>query len=90
LAAQDRRFRAWAGTVGVECGPLAEDESDDMIAELDAIVARLYGLSEANVRHLFETFHEGWDYEDRLGHVLHHYATWEGAGEAGVYRQPGR
>jgi hypothetical protein len=34
-----------------------------MIDEFDAHVARLYGLSEPQLVHLFETFHEGWDHE---------------------------
>ena len=33
-----------------------------MIHELDAVVAHLYGLNEAQLVHIFETFHEGWDY----------------------------
>ncbi len=45
-------------------------EKDDLIAELDAAVALLYGLDEADVRVIFETFHVGWDYEPRLDAVL--------------------
>jgi hypothetical protein len=73
LAALDKRFAAWAKAVGVECGPLAEDDKADKIAELDAVVARLYGLSEPQLIHIFETFHEGWDYHDRLDAVLKHF-----------------
>lgn len=47
-----------------------------MIAELDAVVALLYGLSEEQLAHIFETFHEGWDYELRLKAVLKHFHTW--------------
>lgn len=43
-----------------------------MIAELDAAVSLLYGLEEAEVRHIFETFHVGWDYSARLDAVLTH------------------
>ncbi|MFC7114032.1 hypothetical protein ACFQH2_02260 [Natronoarchaeum sp. GCM10025703] len=25
---------------------------------------------------IFETFHNGWDYEERLEHVLDYYASW--------------
>jgi hypothetical protein len=25
---------------------------------------------------IFETFHEGWDYEERLNTVLDYYASW--------------
>ena len=44
-----------------------------MIHELDAVVARLYGLNEDQLTHIFETFHEGWDYRHRLVGVLRHF-----------------
>jgi len=77
LAAPDDRFTNWAKKVGVEHGPLAGGEKQDMIDELDAVVARLYGLTEPQLAHLFETFHEGWDYEPRLQAVLKHFAGWD-------------
>jgi hypothetical protein len=73
LAAPDERFADWAAKVGVDHGPLAPDVKQDMIDELDAVVARLYGLDAAQLTHLFETFHEGWDYAPRLAAVLAHY-----------------
>lgn len=73
LAAPDERFAEWAKAVGVRHGKLPEDEKQDMIAELDALAARLYGLSEPQLVHVFETFHEGWDYEPRLKAVLKHF-----------------
>jgi hypothetical protein len=76
LACTDKRFATWAKTVGVECGPLQDGEKQDMIAELDAIVAHLYGLNEKQLVHIFETFHEGWDYEPRLQIVLKHFRVW--------------
>jgi hypothetical protein len=78
LASPDERFAEWAEKVGVECGPLPPDERQDMIDELDAVVAHLYGLSEPQLTHIFETFHEGWDYEERLRAVLKHFRKWSG------------
>jgi len=78
LACPDERFATWAKAVGVDCGKLPEDEKQDMIAELDAVVAHLYGLTEAQLIHIFETFHEGWDYETRLKAVLRHFRAWKG------------
>jgi hypothetical protein len=77
LASPDKRFADWAKAVGVTCGKLPEDEKQDMIAELDAVAARLYGLSEVQLVHIFETFHEGWDYEIRLKVALRHFKAWE-------------
>lgn len=73
LAAPDDRFADWAAQVGVEHGPLPPDVKQDMIDELDAVVARLYGLDEDQLTHLFETFHEGWDYAPRLAAVRAHF-----------------
>jgi len=78
LACPDERFAEWAEAVGVECVPLHPDEKDRMIYELDAVVAHLYGLSEAHLRHIFETFHEGWDCAERLEGVLRYFHEWEG------------
>jgi hypothetical protein len=44
-----------------------------MIAELDAVVALLCGLTEEQLAHILETFHEGWNYEPRMQAVLKHY-----------------
>jgi hypothetical protein len=73
LASPDKRFAAWAKAVGVDYGALQDGEKQDMIAELDAVVAHLYGLTEKQLGHIFETFHEGWDYETRLSAVLRHF-----------------
>lgn len=69
LACPDIRFAEWAQTVGVVYGPLNNDEKADMIHELDALVAHLYGLSETQLVHIFET-HGGFEYQIRLDSVL--------------------
>ena len=73
LAVPDHRFADWADSVGVDHGPLPDDTKQDVIHELDAIVAHLYGLSEKHLTHIFETFHEGWDYDARLKSTLAHF-----------------
>jgi hypothetical protein len=78
LAAPDNRFAKWAKAVGVDCGPLPDAEKQDHIHELDAVVAHLYGLEEKHLIHIFETFHEGWDYNERLQETLKHYRRWKG------------
>lgn len=76
LAATEKRFSRWAEAVGVECGRLDDDEKEDMIHELDAVAAHLYGLSEKQLVHIYETFHEGWEFGGRLESVLKHYLDW--------------
>jgi len=79
LAAEDEQFTDWAAVVGVPIGTLIEKGArDDAIAELDALVSHAYGLDRNQVKHIFETFHRGWDYQDRLEKVLHHFDNWEG------------
>ena len=74
LAAVDDRFSEWAAAVGVPVGS-ANDEptKSELICELDACVARLYGLDEDDLAVIYDTFHEGTDYSDRLASVLAHF-----------------
>lgn len=74
LAAPDERYASWAKAVGVEIGGFEGEARDDAIAELDALVAHLYGLGESDVRLIFETFHTGWDYRAGLEAVLAHFS----------------
>jgi len=76
LAAADDRYKEWAAAVGVEPGSVeSEQNRADMIAQNDALVSRLYGLSEEDVRHIFETFHAGGNYSGRLSCVLDHFRS---------------
>ena len=77
MAAVDDRFAAWAQAVGVPCGPLDAVVKQDHLHELDAVVAHLYGLTERQLVHIFETFHEGWDYADGLEATLKHFKKWK-------------
>lgn len=78
LAAVDDRYTDWAKSVGVPVGSVtSENEKVDLIAELDALVSILYGLSEEQVCQVFSTFHRGWNYSERVEQVLAHYARWQ-------------
>lgn len=78
LAAVDERYADWAAEVGVPVGSVkSPEEKEDLIAELDALVALLYGLTADQVEHVFATFHYGWDYQPRLEAVLAHYSHWK-------------
>lgn len=78
----DDRFAEWGAAVGVRPSPLAADEKDDLIHQLDAAVALLYGLSERDLAHVFETFHVGWDYQARLDATLRQYRAFAARGGA--------
>jgi len=78
LAAVDGRYEAWAAEVGVEVGTAnAEPAKAELVAELDALVSLLYGLTQEQVEHVFATFHRGWDYAARLERVLAYYEQWK-------------
>ncbi|EPR77225.1 hypothetical protein ADILRU_0428 [Leifsonia rubra CMS 76R] len=78
IAAIDDRFDEWASLVGVPVGGVAEPSAlQALVAELDALVALLYGLNEEQTEHIFRTFHRGWDYRPRLENVLEYYAQWK-------------
>lgn len=42
----------------MECGPLTEAKRDDMRAEIDALVARAYGLTADELSFVFTDFTE--------------------------------
>lgn len=76
LGAVDGRFAEWASAVAVPAGSVASSDRLDLEAELDALVALLYGLTREQVVVLFAGFHRGWNYMDRLARVVAHYERW--------------
>jgi hypothetical protein len=76
LSSIDERYADWADAVGVEYGPLDEETKQQKIYELDAVVAHLYSLTREHVKVIFETFHDGWEHEERLERVLDYYQSW--------------
>ncbi|HET6498054.1 MAG TPA: hypothetical protein VFH17_03265, partial [Coriobacteriia bacterium] len=95
LAAVDERYVDWLVSVEREVGasigtPTRLDDSERFarIAELDALVSLLFGLTTDDLRIVFETFHRGWDFETRLEAVLANYARWESkAGDLGHLKE---
>jgi hypothetical protein len=77
LAARDERYAGWADTVGVEWGSLGGCEEMELVRELDAVVAHLFGLSREDLAVVFETFHRNWDHEERLEDVLERFESWD-------------
>ena len=73
LSAVDSRYAEWARAVGVNVGSVTSAAKRDAhLAELDAAVAAAYGLSQSDVKHIFDTFHRNGDYRDRCAAVLSH------------------
>lgn len=78
LAAVDERYAPWAAEVGVPVGSVRDEATkQNLVYELDACVAHLYGLDESDLAVIYETFHEGADYSERHAAVLEHFRRWE-------------
>ena len=74
LAAVDDRYAGWAAEVGVGVGTVTDKATrEDLICELDACVAHLYGLDEEDLAVIYETFHTGADYSERRERVVEHF-----------------
>ena len=58
LSCVDERFAEFAVEAGVECGPLTHAQRSDVRAEIDALVARAYDLTEDELRFIFTDFTE--------------------------------
>jgi len=81
LAAVDDRFSEWAAEVGVPVGSATDPAiKQDLIHELDACVAHLYGLDEHDLAVIYETFdHKDPNrYAERHAEVLKHFKRWHG------------
>ena len=58
LSSIDEEFTEFAKEAEVEWGPLTDAQRSDMRAEIDALVARAYGLTEDQLRFIFTDFTE--------------------------------
>ena len=77
LAAVDDRYGSWAEAVGVPVGSVTtQAEKDDLIAELDAVVAHLYGLNAEDLEVIWDTFHTTVDHLPSLDKVLGYHEDW--------------
>jgi hypothetical protein len=56
LSCPDERFAEFAATTGVEVGPLTADERAALRADIDALVARAYGLTAGELEVVFADF----------------------------------
>jgi hypothetical protein len=77
LAAVDDRYASWAEAVGVPVGSVTtQTEKDDLVAELDAVVAHLYGLDADDLEVIWDTFHTTVNRLPSLDKVLGFHETW--------------
>jgi hypothetical protein len=56
LSCPDERFAEFAEATGVECGPLDDGERAALRAEIDARVARIWGLTDEELEIVFSDF----------------------------------
>ena len=73
----DDRYASWAEAVGVPVGSVTtQAEKDELIAELDAVVAHLYGLDAEDLEVIWDTFHPTVDHLPSLDKVLGYHEAW--------------
>ncbi len=58
LSCLDQRYEDFAERAGVDCGPVDLDEAQALEAEIEALVARAYGLSEGDLVEVLKDFNE--------------------------------
>ncbi|MFE2390547.1 Eco57I restriction-modification methylase domain-containing protein [Streptomyces althioticus] len=63
LSCRTPEFEELAEVMGVECGPLEKEKERDLRAEIDAQVARLYGLSASQLDLILSDFRQSADAE---------------------------
>ena len=73
LAAIDKRYAEWANGCNVKYGSISAKNQLTTIINLEARIARLYGLDQEDVTFIYQTFHTGWDYRPELEAVLAHF-----------------
>jgi len=80
LAAVDDRYASWAEAVGVPvASATTQADKDALVAELDAVVAHLYGLDAEDLQVIWKTFYEKIprnDYRPSLDKVLSYHEDW--------------
>jgi hypothetical protein len=77
LTCVDERYTKWASYFDQEIGIVEAQEKDELIVELDALVAVLYGLSHEQVEYIFKNFHRGADFSSRSSRVKFFFDEWE-------------
>jgi hypothetical protein len=74
LASIDARFAKFATSCGVSLGLLAGEAKEDAIAEIDALVASMYGLAADDLETIFADFTYDAVPEERRNAVRQHFA----------------
>ncbi|AXV09964.1 hypothetical protein DVS28_b0194 (plasmid) [Euzebya pacifica] len=75
LAAQTPDYTEWAKPLGHEPEPVSAADTAELLVELDATVARLYGLTRDDLTHLYATFHPTGGHEAFGQKVIAHFDT---------------
>jgi hypothetical protein len=83
LMGQNPKLNTWAIAASGDHvgGEIAIDDALDLEAELDAVVAHLYGLSKSQLQYIQTNFRRGWDSSDigfvnRFERMMSHYDAW--------------
>jgi hypothetical protein len=74
LLSRDARLESWTSSLGIAFEDFSSGDSvEEQIAEIDALVAKLYGLNETQIKYIFENFHRGADYSERSNRAIAYF-----------------
>jgi hypothetical protein len=74
LLNRDIKYKSWLATLSIKIEhKISGSEIEEELAEIDALVAKLYGLNEKHIAYIFKTFHRGADYSERLNKVTKYF-----------------
>lgn len=73
LSCIDERYQDFADTVGIKISSLSEKDKNDLIYYLDALVCKSYNLTSNDIELIYKSFHDGWNYTERLNKVLEYF-----------------
>lgn len=78
LVPDELAYKTWRNSLLISSDEVQEAQSiEELITENDALVAILFGLSEVELKYIFDNFQRGWDSEARKQKTLDFYKHWK-------------
>ena len=78
LVPDELAYKTWRKSLLFSLGEVQETQSiEELITENDALVAILFGLSEVELKYIFDNFQRGWDSEVRKQRTLEFFKHWK-------------
>ena len=73
LSCINDNFKDLADSIKIKITNISDEEKNELIYYLDALVCKAYNLSSNDIKLIYKSFHETWDYTERLNKVLEYF-----------------